>query len=190
VKAALDGCKLSYAFVSPSQAVDAAVAALARGHLVGWFDGRMEWGHRSLGHRSILADPTSRYVLDNLNPPLRKRPRSRAFGVSVCEDTVSSLFCGPAASPFMQFEYGLRDDRLRHVLPAGATSIRVQTVTPETGTFWTLHNRGARQHVPERIPRADRLQPARCHPRVLRHRPRHAGDGPLRPEQVAPCMNW
>ena len=62
VKATLDSCKLSYEFVSETEAEDAAVGALVRGHLVGWFQGRMEWGHRALGHRSILANPLCEYV--------------------------------------------------------------------------------------------------------------------------------
>ncbi len=142
IKDVLDGCKLSYAFVSESQAIDAAVEALARGQLVGWFQGRMEWGHRSLGHRSILADPTSPYVLDNLNFFLKKRERWRSFGVSLCDDAGTDLFCGRPSSPFMQYEYSPRDpERLRHVIPPGATSIRVQTVTPDSGSFWALHKR-------------------------------------------------
>ena len=141
IKAALEGCKLSYDFVSETEAQEAAVEALVRGQLVAWFQGRMEWGHRALGHRSILADPRSPYVLDNLNFFLRKRERSRPFGVSVCDDTVRDLFCGPASSSFMEYQYRPRDDRFRHIMPAGATAIRVQTVAPDMGPFWTLLKR-------------------------------------------------
>ena len=138
VKATLDSCKLSYEFVSETEAQDAAVAALARGHLVGWFQGRMEWGHRALGHRSILANPLCEYVLDNLNFFLRKRERSRPFGVSVCRDDVEALFCGPPSSPWMEHEYRPRGDCFRHVMPMGASTIRVQTVTQEQRPFWAL----------------------------------------------------
>ncbi len=70
-----------------------------------------------------------------------KRERSRPFGVAVCEEAVPSLFCGPAASPFMEFQYRVRDDQFRHVMPAGATAIRVQTVAPDMGLFWSLLKR-------------------------------------------------
>jgi carbamoyltransferase len=143
IKHTLDGCKLSYEFDTENAAIDAAVEALARGQLVGWFQGRMEWGHRALGHRSILADPRSEYVLDNLNCFLRKRERSRAFGISILEEAAGQWLCGPADSPFMAFESTPRDDRLRHVIPAGAASIRVQTVSPGAGAFRTLHERMA-----------------------------------------------
>jgi carbamoyltransferase len=142
IKTELDGCKLSYAFLNETEIIDSTVDALARGQLVGWFQGRMEWGHRSLGHRSILADPRSSYVLDNLNSFLRKRERWRAFGVSVCEDDVAGHFCGPPSSPWMEYEFIPRDpERLRHVMPPGASSIRVQTVTPGSRMFWALHKR-------------------------------------------------
>ena len=140
IKAELDGCKLSYEFVSETEVIDATVDSLARGQLVGWFQGRMEWGHRSLGHRSILADPGSPYVLDNLNSFLRKRERWRSFGVSVCGDDIDAGFCGPPSSPWMEYEYSPRDpEQLRHVMPPGASSIRVQTVTPDSSMFWRLH---------------------------------------------------
>lgn len=141
IKATLDSCKLSYSYVSESGAVDAAVGALTRGQLVGWFQGRMEWGHRSLGHRSILANPCSPYALDNLNCYLRKRERWRPFGVSVRENDAAGIFCGPATSSYMEYEYRLRDDRLRHITPPGAAAIRVQTVPEEDRLFWELHKR-------------------------------------------------
>lgn len=141
IKATLDGCKLSYAFLNESEVLDTAVDALVQGQLVGWFQGRMEWGHKALGHRSILADPQSPYVLDNLNCFLRKRARWRSFGVSVSEESVSDLLCGPSSSSFMEYEYSLRDDRLRHVVPGGATSIRVQTVPAELDLFSGLLKR-------------------------------------------------
>ncbi len=140
IKQALDGCKLSYSFVDESAAIDQAVTALRRGRLVGWFQGRMEWGNRALGHRSILADPGSPYVLANLNSYLRKREPWRAFGVSVADTAVAALAGGPPASPLMEYEYAPRDERLRHVMPAGATTFRVQTVARDAGPFRRLHD--------------------------------------------------
>jgi carbamoyltransferase len=141
IKSALDGCKLSYEFVREDEVLDAAVTALTRGQLVGWFQGRMEWGPRALGHRSILANPQSPHVLDNLNLFLRKRERSRPFGVSAREDALPAFFCGTGVSPFMEHQYHPRDDRLRYIMPDGATAIRVQTVGREMGLFHALHTR-------------------------------------------------
>jgi carbamoyltransferase len=141
IKAVLDGCKLSYSFLSESDAIDAAVRALTRGQLVGWFTGRMEWGPRALGHRSILADCRSPFALDNLNLYLRKRERWWPFGISTCAESAATIVDGPPESPCMEFEYVPRDDRFSHVLPEGARVLRVQTVSKDQGAFWQLHRR-------------------------------------------------
>jgi len=126
------------------------VEALARGHLVGWFDGRMEWGHRALGHRSILASPLSPYALENLNGFLKHRQPWRRYGLSVCLEDCATLFDGPPASRAMEYEYGLRDpERFRAVLPAGAARVRVHTVSPASERFARLLRAfGARCGVP------------------------------------------
>jgi carbamoyltransferase len=130
VKDTLDNCKLSYVLLNEDRLLERVIDALARGWLVGWFEDRMEWGPRALGHRSVLANPGSPHVLDNLNGFLKKRPWYRAYGVSVPLDRMSGLFDGPGASPYMQFEFRPRDpDRFRSLLPRGAASLRVHTVT-------------------------------------------------------------
>jgi len=127
IKRTLDNCKLSYEVLDEGAIVD----ALLRGQLVGWFQGRMEWGHRALGHRSILASPLSPYVLENLNLFLKHRPRHIAYGVSVPEEHVRTFFTGPPVSRFMEFEHHPADpDRLRAILPDGTRAIRVQTIPP------------------------------------------------------------
>jgi carbamoyltransferase len=145
IKQTLDNCKLSYECPSDSDVIEMAASAIARGQLVGWFQGRMESGHRALGHRSILANPMSPYVLDNLNVFLKQRPHHRAYGVSVPEGDASRYFDGPAISRSMEYEYTPRDrEQFRHVMPDGTRSLRVQTVpgTPDTGAasrFARLH---------------------------------------------------
>ena len=142
-KATLDNCKLSYECLSEGDTIAAAVDALRRGHLVGWFQGRMEWAHRALGNRSILASPCGPYALDNLNVFLKQRERHRAYGVSVPGGTCDRFFEGPPCSRFMEFEYRVRDrDRLRHILPDGTAALRVQTIPDgdeEARRFHRLH---------------------------------------------------
>ena len=129
VKETLDNCKLSYSLPSEDRLLEGVVDALARGWLVGWFEGRMEWGPRALGHRSVLASPGSAHVLDNLNGFLKQRPWYRAYGVSVPLQRVQELFEGPASAPYMQFEYRPRNpERFLSILPRGASTIRVHTV--------------------------------------------------------------
>jgi carbamoyltransferase len=142
IKRTLDNCKLSYECLSEGETIAATVDALQRGRLVGWFQGRMEWAHRALGNRSILASPCSAYVLDNLNVFLKQRESHRTYGLSVRESDVDRWFVGPPVSRFMEYEYEVRDrERLRHVLPWGATTLRVQTVPDcdESRRYWLLH---------------------------------------------------
>ena len=133
IKEALDNCKLSYDFQPGDSLNELVIHALSRGRLIGWFHGRLEWGPRALGHRSVLADPFAPHVLENLNGFLKRRPWYRSYGVSVPLSRVDEWFESDGdssrPSPFMQFEYRPRDpDRFRTILPAGVETLRVHTV--------------------------------------------------------------
>ncbi len=131
-KATLDNCKLSYDYDHAGATLARVIDALGQGRLVGWFEGRMEWGRRALGHRTTLASPVAPYILENLNGFLKRRDPHVAYGLAVCEEDLDRYFEGPAGSAFMQFEYTVRDPELfRAALPAGARSVRVQTVGAE-----------------------------------------------------------
>ncbi len=83
--------------------IDQTAAAIASGKLVGWFQGRMEWGPRALGNRSILANPRAPYVLENLNRFLKHRESHRSYSVSVCAEDAARYFRGPDASDHMEY---------------------------------------------------------------------------------------
>jgi carbamoyltransferase len=139
IKAILDNCKLSYDYLRNGQVIERTTAALAKGQLVGWFQGRMEWGARALGNRSILASPVAPYVLENLNVFLKQREPHQTYSVAICAEDLPRYFRGPAKSSFMEYEYEVLDrDRLRNLLPANATRLRVQTVDETAGTFYEL----------------------------------------------------
>ena len=132
IKATLDNCKLSYAYVDDSQLVTQAAAALARGEFVAWFRGRMEWGRRALGHRSIFGNPSAPYVLENLNRFLKHRPAYRTYGLVVRDEDTSRFFDGPPLSPYMECEFTVRETELfRPVRPPGTNRLQIQTVGPE-----------------------------------------------------------
>ncbi len=129
IKATLDNCKLVYSWESESDAAAIAAEALAKGRLVGWFDGGMEWGPRALGARCILANPFTPYLLENLNRFLKHRDPWRGYALSGLSSAVSEHFEGPAAADFMECDYRPRDpERFRHALPTPSTAIRVHTV--------------------------------------------------------------
>ena len=74
---------------------------LRKGKVVGWFQGRSEWGPRALGNRSILADPTHAGMKDIINAKIKRRESFRPFAPSVLKENVSEYFEQPLLSPFM-----------------------------------------------------------------------------------------
>ena len=129
IKGTLDNCKLQYDWENDDEIIDAAVQALCRGRLVGWFEGPKEWGPRALGGRSILASPLSPYVLENLNRFLKRREPWRGYALSAPDEFLHTQFEGPDQAPFMECDYRPLDTgRFRHILPSPDAVIRVQSV--------------------------------------------------------------
>jgi carbamoyltransferase len=141
IKKTLENCKLLFDLQREDRLMDEVLRSLSRGRLVGWFHGRLEWGPRALGHRSVLADPLATHTLDNLNGFLKRRPAHRTYGVSVPLAQLHDYFDGPPASPFMQFDYRPRDpERFRSILPAGVETLRVHSVDESEPRFLRLLN--------------------------------------------------
>jgi carbamoyltransferase len=105
--------------------------AVARGQVVGWFQGRMEWGARALGNRSILADPRRADMRDIINTKIKFREKFRPFAPSIAEGALSEFFTGAVPDPFMIQVYPVRPEK-RGVIPA-VTHVdgtgRLQTVS-------------------------------------------------------------
>jgi carbamoyltransferase len=81
--------------------VQTTAQALADGNAVGWFQGRMEFGPRALGNRSIIADPRNTAMQKNLNLKVKYRESFRPFAPSVLRDRVAEWFDLDADSPYM-----------------------------------------------------------------------------------------
>jgi len=95
-------------------AVADTVAGLIEGqNVVGWFDGRMEFGPRALGSRSILGDPRSARMQSTINLKIKFRESFRPFAPTVLEDHVSDYFDLDRESPYMLIVAPVRDDRLK-----------------------------------------------------------------------------
>jgi len=107
---------------------------IAAGHIVGWFQGRMELGARALGQRSILADPRRHDMKDILNQRIKRRESFRPFAPSVLEEEVGQYYDKAHPSPFMTMTYQVKPEK-RTVIPAPTHvdgSGRVQTVNAST----------------------------------------------------------
>jgi len=105
--------------------------AIAGGKVVGWFQGRMEWGPRALGNRSILADPRRADMKDVLNARIKRRESFRPFAPSVLAERIAEWFEEDDAVPFMMQVFQVRADK-RAQIPAVTHvdgSGRLQTVT-------------------------------------------------------------
>jgi carbamoyltransferase len=109
-------------------------AAITQSKVIGWFQGRMEWGPRALGNRSILADPRRPDMKAILNAKIKRRESFRPFAPSVLEPFVSDWFEEGDAVPFMMQVFQVREEK-RPQIPAVTHvdgSGRLQTVYKHT----------------------------------------------------------
>lgn len=105
--------------------------AIADGKVVGWFQGRMEWGPRALGNRSILGDPRRSDMKDILNLKIKRRESFRPFAPSILREAVPEWFETDDDVPFMMQVYQIREEK-RVAIPAVTHvdgSGRLQTVS-------------------------------------------------------------
>jgi carbamoyltransferase len=111
-----------------------AATAIAEGAVLGWFQGRMEWGPRALGNRSILCDPRRADMKAVLNAKIKRRESFRPFAPSVLDEAVLEWFEEDDAVPFMMQVFQIREDK-RARIPAVTHvdgSGRLQTVYRHT----------------------------------------------------------
>ncbi|HYR41012.1 MAG TPA: carbamoyltransferase C-terminal domain-containing protein [Methylomirabilota bacterium] len=118
-----------------------AAERVAQGQVVGWFQGRMEWGARALGQRSIVADPRRADMRDIINSKIKMRERFRPFAPSILEESLDDYFVGAVPDPFMVQVYPVRPEK-RDIIPA-VTHVdgtgRLQTVSRSASPeYWQL----------------------------------------------------
>lgn len=99
--------------VSEDEMIELTAQALAAQQAIGWFQGRMEFGPRSLGARSILGDPRSPTMQKNLNLKVKYRESFRPFAPAVLREDVAEWFELDGDSPYMLLVAGVRKDRRR-----------------------------------------------------------------------------
>ena len=136
IESFLRTCKI--AFSRPAEIAREAATMLAAGKIVGWFQGRMEFGPRALGNRSILADPRDPAMKDRVNAVVKFREGWRPFAPSALAERAEEYFIGCKDSPFMILTFPVREDK-KKIIPAvthADGSARVQTVKKEINPLY------------------------------------------------------
>jgi len=128
-----EGCKI-VRVDSENDLCRLTAASIDQGMVVGWFQGRMEWGPRALGNRSILGDPRRADMKDILNLKIKRRESFRPFAPSILREAVPQWFEADADVPFMMEVFQIREN-MRSLIPAVTHvdgSGRLQTVHCDT----------------------------------------------------------
>lgn len=128
---ALNSAELDFRRLEQKELVETVAGDIAEGAVVGWFQGRTEWGPRALGNRSILAHPGLPHMKDTLNARIKHREWFRPFAPSILEERLGEFFEHEHPSPYMLHVYKIRESKrellqaVNHVDNTG----RLQTVS-------------------------------------------------------------
>jgi carbamoyltransferase len=139
--AVLQAASLKYETLSEDALVARVARMIADGAIVGWFQGRMEFGPRALGNRSFLADPRRANMRELLNEKVKLREWFRPLAPSMLEEASDSIFGSPHRDPFMVTVMDVSEEA-RNLIPAVVHvdgSARPQTVSRRTNPrYWKL----------------------------------------------------
>jgi len=142
IESALKAFHLEYDYVTNHSHL--AAQLVAEGKIIGWFQGRMEFGPRALGNRSIIADPRRAEIKDILNARIKHRESFRPFAPSVLYEHTADYFEYSGESPYMLLVYPVRENKKKEI-PA-VTHVdgtgRLQTVKKDDNAAYydLIHN--------------------------------------------------
>ncbi|OGW85163.1 MAG: carbamoyltransferase [Omnitrophica bacterium RIFCSPHIGHO2_02_FULL_46_11] len=141
VKRALDQANLQYQELNGEKLIPQVARSISEGKIVGWFQGRMEFGPRALGNRSLLADPRRKEMREWLNEKIKLREDFRPFAPSVPSEEVGIYFETEELDPFMTRVFKIKKEK-QSLIPA-VTHVdgtgRLQAVERKTNPkFWSL----------------------------------------------------
>ena len=143
IRSAIDNCGIKAECVEdPSKLVEVTVDRLTSGRVVGWYQGRFEWGPRALGNRSILADPRDAAMKDVVNNKIKFREPFRPFAPAVLAESSEQYFNLPQVNRhlparFMLLVVPVREDK-QETIPAVSHlgTARIQTVYPDASPLF------------------------------------------------------
>ena len=136
IKEFLDTKNIKYDELDDALAIERCAKLISEGNVVGWYQGKMEWGPRALGNRSILADPRRKDMKDILNEKIKHRESFRPFAPSILEEHYSEYFDIDIPSPYMLMVAPVKKpDKIPAVTHVDGTG-RVQTVSKNSNPFY------------------------------------------------------
>jgi len=143
VESVLKRRNLGYSTLDIPELAKETARLVEEGNVIGWFQGRMEWGPRALGNRSIIADPRRSTTQQLLNSRIKNRESFRPFAPAVLEEYTGDYFDQSYPDPFMLKVYGVLPEK-QEIIPAVTHvdgSGRLQTVSKDVSpTYYELIN--------------------------------------------------
>ena len=141
IEEALNNNGVIFRKLSDSDLFHTVATAISEGNIIGWFQGRVEWGPRALGNRSILVDPRRPDMPSILNDRIKRRENFRPFAPSILIENTGEYFEQSYPDPFMLKVYKIKEDK-QSLIPA-VTHIdgtgRLQTVSKnDNHRYWSL----------------------------------------------------
>ena len=136
IKSFLDMNKIHHKYLETDSLLETTAQLIAEGNVVGWYQGKMEWGPRALGNRSILADPRNAEMKYTLNEKIKHRESFRPFAPCILEEHLSEYFDIDIPSPYMLFVAPVKKpEKIPAVTHVDGTS-RLQTVSKDTNPLY------------------------------------------------------
>ena len=136
IKSFLDINKIQHKFLENNLLLETTAKLISEGNIVGWYQGKMEWGPRALGNRSILADPRNAEMKYTLNEKIKHRESFRPFAPCILEEHLSEYFDIDIPSPYMLFVAPVKKpEKIPAVTHVDGTG-RLQTVSKDTNPLY------------------------------------------------------
>ena len=136
IKSFLDINKIDYKFLETNSLLQTVAKLIVEGNVVGWYQGKMEWGPRALGNRSIIADPRNAKMKDILNEKIKHRESFRPFAPCILEEYTSEYFDVDVSSPYMLLVAPVKKpERIPAVTHVDGTA-RLQTVSKDINSLF------------------------------------------------------
>jgi carbamoyltransferase len=136
IKQFLDNNNVEYEQMNEISSIENCAKLISEGNVVGWYQGKMEWGPRALGNRSILADPRRKEMKDILNKKIKHRESFRPFAPSILEEYVSEYFDIEIPSPYMLMVAPVKKPEVIPAVTHVDGTGRVQTVSKNSNPLY------------------------------------------------------